>query len=133
MLQYGSACEEEVFLKILGKFLQSTCKVLQFICKVKVVIQTFENICKTRFYGNFTRLLVKICGGIYNLLNLLISNMHSFTCKHPHSIKRTWETGNLKGVGNFAWRNFFTWSGRGIRWALVLTIWPFCYAENWAR
>ena len=55
------------------KNLQSICKVtggfLQITYKVKTVISTFENTCRTSFYGTFTRFLVKICGGNCNLLN----------------------------------------------------------------
>ena len=32
--------------------------------------------------------------------------MHLFTCNHPHSIKRSWKTGNLRRIGNFAWGSF---------------------------
>ena len=56
--------------------------------------------------------------------------MYSFTRSHPNSIKRRWETGRLRGVGNFAWESVFTGSRRKIGWRIVLTIWFFCCAKN---
>ena len=56
--------------------------------------------------------------------------MYLFTWSHPNSIKRSWENGHLRGVGNFAWGSVFTRSGRKIGWGIVLTIWFFCYAKN---
>ena len=56
--------------------------------------------------------------------------MHSFDCSHPNSVKWSWETGNLREVGNYAWGSFFTESGRGIGWATVLIIWVIYYAKK---
>ena len=56
--------------------------------------------------------------------------MYSFTWSHPNSVKRSWETGHLTGVGNFAWGSVFIGSGRKIGWGIALTIWFFWYAKN---
>ena len=56
--------------------------------------------------------------------------MYSFTWSHPNSAKSSWETGHLKGVGNFASGSAFTGSGRKIGWGIVVTIWFFCYTNN---
>ena len=32
--------------------------------------------------------------------------MYSFTWSYPNSVKRSWETVHLRGVGNFAWGAF---------------------------
>ena len=56
--------------------------------------------------------------------------MYSFTWSHPNSVERSWETENLRRVGNFAWGSVFTGSGRKIGWRVVLTILFFCYAKN---
>ena len=56
--------------------------------------------------------------------------MYSFTWSHLNSVKRSWETGHLRGVGIFSWGSAFTGSGRKIGWRIVLTIWFFCYAKN---
>ena len=53
-----------------------------------------------------------------------------FTWSDPKSIKRSWETGHLRGVGSFAWGSAFTGRGRKIGWGIVLTIWLFCYGKN---
>ena len=55
---------------------------------------------------------------------------YSFTWSHLNSVKRSWETGHLRGVGIFSWGSVFTGSGRKIGWRIVLTIWFFCYAKN---
>ena len=55
------------------------------------------------------------CCGVFNLLNC---------------VKRSWETGHLRGVGSFACWSVFTGSGSKIGWRIVLTIWFFCYAKN---
>ena len=49
--------------------------------------------------------------------------MYPFTWNHPNCVKRSWETGHLRGVGNFAWGNVFAGAGGKIRWRIVLTIW----------
>ena len=56
--------------------------------------------------------------------------MYLFTWSHPSSVKRSWKTGHLRAVGNFAWWSVFTGSGRKIVWRIVLTVWFFCYAKN---
>ena len=56
--------------------------------------------------------------------------MDSFRWSHPKSTKRSQETGQLRGVGNVAWRSVFTGSGRKSGWGIVLTIWFSCYAKN---
>ena len=38
--------------------------------------------------------------------------MYSFTWSHPNSVKRSWETVHLRGVGNFAWGVFFLGVGQ---------------------
>ena len=55
------------------------------------------------------------CCGVFNLLNC---------------VKRSWETGHLRGVGSFACWSVFTGSGSKIGWRIVLTVWFFCYAKN---
>ena len=53
--------------------------------------------------------------GVFNLLNC---------------VKRSWETGHLRGIGSFACWSVFTGSGSKIGWRIVLTVWFFCYAKN---
>ena len=56
--------------------------------------------------------------------------MYSFTWSHLNSVKMSWETRHIRGVGHFAWGSVFTGSGRKIGWGIVLTIWFFRYAKN---